>query len=159
MTGGDVAPMGRAGVTAMHKSFDWANTSRKGFVFLPTFSSLWVWFSVHSTRFYVTDCCSLLTRLTHFCEREAPRSSAKIFVLWSTLFSTARESNPKSKSDILILKNHFSGAVIVRLIERLVSRLIDPLVDWLIDWSINWYIDWPKNLLLDWLIELGLIIP
>ena len=39
MTGGDVAPMGRAGVTAMHKSFDWANTSRKGFVLLSTFPS------------------------------------------------------------------------------------------------------------------------
>uniref|UniRef100_A0A3P8Y9L2 AAA+ ATPase domain-containing protein n=1 Tax=Esox lucius TaxID=8010 RepID=A0A3P8Y9L2_ESOLU len=32
MTGGDVAPMGREGVTAMHKVFDWANTSRRGFV-------------------------------------------------------------------------------------------------------------------------------
>uniref|UniRef100_K7BQI0 ATPase family, AAA domain containing 3A n=1 Tax=Pan troglodytes TaxID=9598 RepID=K7BQI0_PANTR len=30
MTGGDVAPMGREGVTAMHKLFDWANTSRRG---------------------------------------------------------------------------------------------------------------------------------
>lgn len=30
MTGGDVAPMGREGVTAMHKVFDWAGTSRKG---------------------------------------------------------------------------------------------------------------------------------
>nr|XP_020463380.1 ATPase family AAA domain-containing protein 3A [Monopterus albus] len=30
MTGGDVAPMGRDGVTAMHKVFDWANTSRQG---------------------------------------------------------------------------------------------------------------------------------
>ncbi|XP_030041508.1 ATPase family AAA domain-containing protein 3A [Microcaecilia unicolor] len=30
MTGGDVAPMGREGVTAMHKAFDWANTSRRG---------------------------------------------------------------------------------------------------------------------------------
>ncbi|CAG06848.1 unnamed protein product, partial [Tetraodon nigroviridis] len=30
MTGGDVAPMGRDGVTAMHKVFDWANTSRHG---------------------------------------------------------------------------------------------------------------------------------
>ncbi|KAK6308105.1 hypothetical protein J4Q44_G00213760 [Coregonus suidteri] len=28
MTGGDVAPMGRDGVTAMHKVFDWASTSR-----------------------------------------------------------------------------------------------------------------------------------
>uniref|UniRef100_A0A7N9CHZ8 ATPase family AAA domain containing 3C n=1 Tax=Macaca fascicularis TaxID=9541 RepID=A0A7N9CHZ8_MACFA len=28
MTGGDVAPMGREGVTAMHKLFDWASTSR-----------------------------------------------------------------------------------------------------------------------------------
>lgn len=31
MTGGDVAPMGRVGVTAMHKVFDWANTSRRGY--------------------------------------------------------------------------------------------------------------------------------
>lgn len=31
MTGGDVAPMGRDGVTAMHKMFDWASTSRRGF--------------------------------------------------------------------------------------------------------------------------------
>nr|XP_033777813.1 ATPase family AAA domain-containing protein 3 isoform X2 [Geotrypetes seraphini] len=30
MTGGDVAPMGREGVTAMHKTFDWANTSGRG---------------------------------------------------------------------------------------------------------------------------------
>ncbi|KAI5093760.1 ATPase family AAA domain-containing protein 3 [Silurus meridionalis] len=30
MTGGDVAPMGREGVTAMHKVFDWASTSRQG---------------------------------------------------------------------------------------------------------------------------------
>ncbi|XP_030661717.1 ATPase family AAA domain-containing protein 3C-like [Nomascus leucogenys] len=30
MTGGDVAPMGREGVTAMHKLFDWASTSRRG---------------------------------------------------------------------------------------------------------------------------------
>ena len=32
MTGGDVAPMGRDGVTAMHKVFNWANSSRKGYV-------------------------------------------------------------------------------------------------------------------------------
>ncbi|KAK6639865.1 hypothetical protein RUM43_008140 [Polyplax serrata] len=30
LTGGDVAPMGRDGVTAVHKVFDWASTSRKG---------------------------------------------------------------------------------------------------------------------------------
>lgn len=30
MTGGDVAPMGRDGVTAIHKLFDWANSSRRG---------------------------------------------------------------------------------------------------------------------------------
>jgi ATPase family AAA domain-containing protein 3A/B len=30
MTGGDVAPMGREGVTAIHKVFDWANTAHKG---------------------------------------------------------------------------------------------------------------------------------
>ncbi|CAB3359998.1 Hypothetical predicted protein [Cloeon dipterum] len=30
MTGGDVAPMGKDGVTAVHKVFDWATTSRKG---------------------------------------------------------------------------------------------------------------------------------
>ncbi|PSN53886.1 ATPase family AAA domain-containing protein 3 [Blattella germanica] len=30
MTGGDVAPMGRDGVTAIHKVFDWASTSQKG---------------------------------------------------------------------------------------------------------------------------------
>lgn len=32
MTGGDVAPMGRDGVTAMHRVFDWARTSRRGSV-------------------------------------------------------------------------------------------------------------------------------
>ena len=31
MTGGDVAPLGRDGVTAIHKLFDWASTSRRGF--------------------------------------------------------------------------------------------------------------------------------
>ncbi|XP_028393868.1 ATPase family AAA domain-containing protein 3-like [Dendronephthya gigantea] len=30
MTGGDIAPMGREGVTAMHKVFDWASSSGKG---------------------------------------------------------------------------------------------------------------------------------
>ena len=30
MTGGDVAPMGREGVTAMHRVFDWASSSRQG---------------------------------------------------------------------------------------------------------------------------------
>eukprot|EP00093_Oithona_nana_P004649 04649.XXX_125213_127955_1 [CDS] Oithona nana genome sequencing. len=30
LTGGDIAPMGRDGVTAMHKVFDWSSTSRKG---------------------------------------------------------------------------------------------------------------------------------
>ncbi|XP_044751853.1 ATPase family AAA domain-containing protein 3A homolog [Coccinella septempunctata] len=30
LTGGDIAPMGRDGVTAIHKVFDWANSSRKG---------------------------------------------------------------------------------------------------------------------------------
>ena len=30
VTGGDVAPMGRDGVTAVHKLFDWANSSRRG---------------------------------------------------------------------------------------------------------------------------------
>lgn len=30
LTGGDVAPMGRDGVTAVHKVFDWANSTRKG---------------------------------------------------------------------------------------------------------------------------------
>ena len=30
LSGGDVAPMGREGVTAVHKVFDWANTSRRG---------------------------------------------------------------------------------------------------------------------------------
>ena len=32
MTGGDIAPMGREGVTAMHRVFDWANTSKRGWV-------------------------------------------------------------------------------------------------------------------------------
>ncbi|XP_065889955.1 ATPase family AAA domain-containing protein 3-like [Dysidea avara] len=30
MTGGDVVPLGKDGVTAIHKVFDWANTSRRG---------------------------------------------------------------------------------------------------------------------------------
>ncbi|XP_037953384.1 ATPase family AAA domain-containing protein 3A homolog [Teleopsis dalmanni] len=30
MTGGDVAPMGKDGVTAIHKVFDWSQTSRRG---------------------------------------------------------------------------------------------------------------------------------
>lgn len=32
LTGGDVAPMGRIGVTAIHKVFDWAHSSRKGLI-------------------------------------------------------------------------------------------------------------------------------
>jgi ATPase family AAA domain-containing protein 3A/B len=30
MTGGDVAPMGRDGVSAIHKLFDWSQTNRRG---------------------------------------------------------------------------------------------------------------------------------
>ena len=30
ITGGDIAPMGKEGVTAIHKVFDWGATSRKG---------------------------------------------------------------------------------------------------------------------------------
>lgn len=29
-TGGDIGPLGKEGVTELHKIFDWANTSRKG---------------------------------------------------------------------------------------------------------------------------------
>ncbi|CAL8110523.1 unnamed protein product [Orchesella dallaii] len=32
LSGGDVAPLGKDGVTAIHKVFDWANASRKGLV-------------------------------------------------------------------------------------------------------------------------------
>lgn len=32
LTGGDVAPMGKEGVSAIHKVFDWAESSRKGLV-------------------------------------------------------------------------------------------------------------------------------
>jgi len=32
LSGGDVAPLGRDGVTAIHKTFDWAKASRKGLV-------------------------------------------------------------------------------------------------------------------------------
>lgn len=32
MTGGDIVPLGKDGVTAMHKVFEWANASRKGYV-------------------------------------------------------------------------------------------------------------------------------
>jgi len=32
MTGGDVAPMGKEGVSAMHKIFDWSETSKKGLI-------------------------------------------------------------------------------------------------------------------------------
>ena len=34
MTGGDIVPLGKEGVTAMHKVFDWANASRKGLVII-----------------------------------------------------------------------------------------------------------------------------
>lgn len=30
LTGGDVAPMGKDAVAAIHKVFDWANTSKRG---------------------------------------------------------------------------------------------------------------------------------
>lgn len=37
LTGGDVAPMGRDGVTAIHKVFDWAHSTRKGIYFFQFF--------------------------------------------------------------------------------------------------------------------------
>ena len=30
MTGGDIVPLGKDGVTAIHRVFDWANVSRRG---------------------------------------------------------------------------------------------------------------------------------
>ncbi|VDL81118.1 unnamed protein product [Nippostrongylus brasiliensis] len=38
LTGGDIAPMGRDGVSAIHKVFDWAQSSRKGLVVQILFS-------------------------------------------------------------------------------------------------------------------------
>jgi ATPase family AAA domain-containing protein 3A/B len=32
LSGGDVGPLGKDGVTAIHKVFDWAHASRKGLV-------------------------------------------------------------------------------------------------------------------------------
>lgn len=49
MTGGDVAPMGKEGVSAMHKVFDWAQTSRKGFVI---FNFFLVFNKYYSLSFY-----------------------------------------------------------------------------------------------------------
>lgn len=37
LTGGDIAPMGSEGVTAVHKVFEWAKTSRKGYVMMVFF--------------------------------------------------------------------------------------------------------------------------
>lgn len=37
LTGGDIAPMGSEGVTAVHKVFEWAKTSRKGYVMMGFF--------------------------------------------------------------------------------------------------------------------------
>lgn len=38
MTGGDVVPLGKDGVTAMHRVFDWADTSRRGYVCTCTYT-------------------------------------------------------------------------------------------------------------------------
>ncbi|CAH1995785.1 unnamed protein product [Acanthoscelides obtectus] len=39
LTGGDIAPMGKEGVTAVHKVFDWANGSGKGMFVVDLFSN------------------------------------------------------------------------------------------------------------------------
>lgn len=39
LTGGDIAPMGSEGVTAVHKVFEWAKTSRKGYVMMVFFTN------------------------------------------------------------------------------------------------------------------------
>uniref|UniRef100_A0A8C0FX90 ATPase family AAA domain containing 3A n=1 Tax=Chelonoidis abingdonii TaxID=106734 RepID=A0A8C0FX90_CHEAB len=51
MTGGDVAPMGREGVTAMHKVFDWANTSRRGEDLRATLNAFLHRTGQHSSKF------------------------------------------------------------------------------------------------------------
>ncbi|XP_011857396.1 PREDICTED: ATPase family AAA domain-containing protein 3C-like, partial [Mandrillus leucophaeus] len=43
VTGGDVAPMGREGMTAMHKLFDWANTSRRGLLLFVDDADAFLW--------------------------------------------------------------------------------------------------------------------
>lgn len=82
MTGGDVAPMGRDGVTAMHKVFDWANTSRRGYdaqnmspnIFVIIFAPISrsapdVAKHVLSAMFPITGCCCLLMKPTHSSAR------------------------------------------------------------------------------------------
>lgn len=70
MTGGDVAPMGRDGVTAMHKVFDWANTSRRGYASVKQdrnshFYSLFNQRCMKMFDLYLlTDCCCLSMKLT-----------------------------------------------------------------------------------------------
>lgn len=77
MTGGDVAPMGRDGVTAMHKVFDWANTSRRGYA--PRVMQIirvlmkvlaFAFWRILRLAFFVTGCCFLWTRLMHSFARE-----------------------------------------------------------------------------------------
>lgn len=67
MTGGDIVPMGKEGVTAMHKVFDWAQTSRRGWGKISFILSCF-WQS--NTLFFVHLCplgfCSLLTKRTLF---------------------------------------------------------------------------------------------
>lgn len=69
MTGGDVAPLGSTGVTAMHKVFDWAKTSRRGWVDLISIivDRYSLWKALHFT-FPVFYC--LLMKQMLFWERE-----------------------------------------------------------------------------------------
>lgn len=79
MTGGDVAPMGRDGVTAMHKVFDWAGTSRRGYVaiLIGEFDDLLKEGPDKDQQsearfvFYpVTGCCCLWMKLMHSFARD-----------------------------------------------------------------------------------------
>jgi ATPase family AAA domain-containing protein 3A/B len=91
MTGGDVAPMGRDGVTAMHKVTHKQQRS---------ISTMFI--------FALLDRCSigpallgkvsssLWTRRMHFCESAVPRRSARTSARRSTHFSTALATSPTS---------------------------------------------------------------
>ena len=68
MTGGDVAPMGKEGVSAIHKIFDWAEASRNGSVeYQPTIFILsgvlvWYFLSTKQMRLCENGVQSILVR-------------------------------------------------------------------------------------------------
>ncbi len=102
LTGGDVAPMGRDGVTAMHKVFDWAETSGKGLILFVDEADAFL--RKRSSERISED---LRSTLNAFLYRTGEQSGKFMLVLASNTPGWERDIGSPSRSDFAPPPGHF----------------------------------------------------